>query len=67
MTAAEALDWLAARPNCELSHGYDDPEDEGSWRVHRVNGGVNDREWTLVATGSTPLYAIQAAAEKSDA
>lgn len=62
-SAAEAMAWLAARPNYELSHGYDDPEDEGSWRVHRVNGGVNDREWTLVATGSTPLYAVRAAME----
>jgi hypothetical protein len=60
--AAEAAwTWLAANTSYELSHGYDDREEAGFWQVHRVNGGVNDREWTRVATGSTPLAAIEAA------
>lgn len=56
MTAEELLDWLPA--NYELSHDW---ELEDCWVVHRVNGGRNDREWTLVGSGSTPLEALRAA------
>jgi hypothetical protein len=43
----------------ELSYaGWDD---EAEWQVHQVNGGRNDREWTLIGTGQTPAAAIRAA------
>ena len=59
--AERVLDWLTKNPNCELSHGCEDEESEGMWRVHRVNGGVNDREWTLISADRTPLWAIERA------
>jgi hypothetical protein len=61
--ASDALAWLGSRTGLELSHGYgDEAEDcEGLWLVHRVNGGVNDREWTLIGFGETPQDAIEAA------
>lgn len=55
-----ALDWLAKNTACEVSHDYD-LDGDGEWRVHRVNGGVNDREWTLIGKGATPLDAILSA------
>jgi hypothetical protein len=60
--AEGVLNWLAAHPELELSYGYSEPEDwEDDWRVHSVHGGRNDREWTLIGRGPTPLAAIQAA------
>ena len=60
MSAPEAaLRWLARHPNMELS--YDRWADDAVWQVHRVSGGRNDQEWKLVATGETPLEALQAA------
>lgn len=60
--AREAWTWLSKNTNLELDHRYEDEDDDGgTWRVHRVNGGVNDREWTLVAKGRTPLEAVQRA------
>lgn len=55
---ADVLDWLAENANLDLSYGYDDEWEEMSWRVHRVSGNVNDREWTLLSTGKTPLAAL---------
>lgn len=61
--ARETWAWLAKNTNLELDHRYEDEDDDGgTWRVHRVNGGVNDREWTLVSKGRTPLEAVQRAA-----
>jgi hypothetical protein len=46
----------------EISWGeLDNDPSECGWRVHARFGGVNDREWNLVATGSTPLEAIRKA------
>lgn len=57
-----AWSWLASNTNLELDHRYLDEDDHGgTWQVHRVNGNVNDREWTLVAQARTPLEAILAA------
>lgn len=57
-----AWSWLASNTNLELDHRYLDEDDHGgTWRVHRVNGNVNDREWTLVSQGRTPLDAVLAA------
>lgn len=64
MEADAALLWLAQNENLEISHGYEDEDDYGSWRVHSVNGGINDREWTLVARGRTPLEALKVARTK---
>lgn len=61
---AVAWAWLAANINMELSWGEDADEIEGEpcvWRVHRCSGGRNDREWDLIATGSTPLEAVSKA------
>jgi len=59
-------DALAARINWELSHGYPDGEEEeyGCWLVHSVNGGRNDREWTVIGRGETPDDAIRAALQQ---
>lgn len=57
-----AWDAFAANINWELSHGYPDGEEEdGCWMVHSANGGRNDREWTLIGRGETPLDAALAA------
>ncbi len=57
--APEPLTWLAVHKNCELSfNGWDE---NPVWQVHSVNGGRNDREWTLIATGSTPEKALRKA------
>lgn len=62
----DALDWFGAHRNLELSFDHGDAEDYGNeWCVHRVNGGVNDREWTLVGSGSTPSAAISNAFAKA--
>ena len=57
---AEALDWLTDKTSLEL-HWRADPEEDGAWCVHMVVGGVNDREWNLLATGETPLAALKSA------
>lgn len=57
--AIDDLTWLASRTNLELDHGAEDEEADAYWRIHSVNGGVNDREWTLVAIGRTPAEAIR--------
>jgi hypothetical protein len=55
--------WIAQNVGVELSWGDNANQDEGEavWRVHRRNGPGNDREWTLLAEGETPLAAVQAA------
>jgi hypothetical protein len=53
------LEWLAGHTNYELSFsGWDE---DPAWLVHSVNGGRNDREWTLLSTGSTPEEALRKA------
>lgn len=54
----DLLDWFAEHLNLELSWGAEDEESDAFWRVHRRNGGVNDREWALVAIGQNPAQAI---------
>lgn len=62
-TAEEAaLKWLGENKNVELSFDYGDADEDGKgWCVHRVNGGVNDREWNLIGCGPTPAAALVAA------
>lgn len=56
------MDWLASNTNLELTWGeLDGDMSDCAWRLHRVNGGYNDREWTLIATGETPIAAIKQA------
>ena len=52
------LSWFGQNVGLELSWGAEDEESDAFWRVHRRNGSVNDREWTLVAIGRTPAQAI---------
>lgn len=55
----DGLTWLANNKNLELSWGeLGDDLSEAGWRVHSCNGGINDREWKLVAVGETPQEAI---------
>ena len=64
LAAQDGLVEFAKHTNWELDHSNIDPTDESSecvWRVHSVNGGRNDREWTLLGTGDTPQEAIDAA------
>lgn len=56
---APVLDWLATKTNYELS--FDGWNEDSTWNVHSVNGGRNDREWTLLATGGTPEEALRKA------
>lgn len=53
---AGAFEWFGAKTNHELSYSY--AEDDECWTVHRVNGGINDREWTCIGKGLTPAEAI---------
>lgn len=63
--AAQSVELVDQLPlNYELSWGELDDPSEGAWQVHRVNGGRNDREWTLVATGETASEAIRAALQR---
>ena len=63
-TTADAalLDWLDKHPQCELS--YNGWDDDPGWQVHRVTGGRNDREWTVVGEGETVRSAIEDARER---
>lgn len=56
------LKLLGQNQNFELSFDYGDEDEAGkNWCVRRVNGGVNDREWTLIGSGATPEAALTAA------
>lgn len=55
------LSWLNSKTNFEVSHDCPeggDESDEGVWKIHSVNGGRSDREWTLVAEDSNLSTAI---------
>ncbi len=53
---------LAKQPGLSLGTAPSDIEGEpDEWVVHRVNGGINDREWTEVARGTTPRAAVERA------
>lgn len=54
------LEEMGKHRNWELSYEHFE-EEEGAWQVHSVNGGVNDREWTLIGAGYTPTAALEAA------
>lgn len=58
----EALAWFGDQTRMELNHYspmYCDDDDQSiEWRVHEKNGSINDREWTLIGRGATPLAAI---------
>lgn len=46
----------------ELTWGeIDNDLSDCAWRVHECSGGLNDREWRLLATGDTPTDAIRSA------
>lgn len=66
LTAREALlDRLSEHTDWELTHGGWEDEEQ-LWKVHAVNGGRNDREWTLLGEGKTPAEAILAALSGDD-
>lgn len=57
-----ALDWLAGKTSLELHHHCpvyaDDDDGAVEWRVTEVSGPINDREWTTVGRGATPIDAL---------
>jgi len=58
----EALGWLAGQPQLELHHYSpvycDDDDQDTEWRVTKVSGPINDREWDIVGRGETPIAAL---------
>lgn len=62
---ADRLAKFGQHTNWELSFCYlDGEEEDGCWAVHSVNGGRNDREWTVIGRGETPDDAIRAALQQ---
>lgn len=60
---ANLLDWFSENISLELSYqGWDE---DSCWQVHRVTGGRNDREWTLIAEGETAAIALQKAKRRT--
>jgi hypothetical protein len=64
-SAQSDLEWFGTHMNLELffympTYGDDDDLSE-EWRVTSVNGGINDREWTIIGRGKTPAEALAAA------
>lgn len=59
--SADKLREFGQHTNLELSYHYSEEGDSDGWQVHRVNGGVNDREWDLIGSGATPADAIDQA------
>lgn len=61
------LAWLNDQRNVEIAYYRpvycDDDDDAEEWRVFRVNGGVNDREWAIIGRGQTFEAALQDAAK----
>ena len=61
----EAMDWFGGQRNLELAFyrpTYSDEDDlSEEWRIWRVSGPINDREWDQVGAGETPMAAIEAA------
>jgi hypothetical protein len=65
VTEEMLLDWLAKNPALELTWGeLNNDLSDCAWRVHRCHGGINDREWDLIATGETPAQALERARQK---
>lgn len=61
---AVAIKALEGHRNLELSYSYGDEDEDGGWCVHQVNGGRNDREWTLIAKAETAADALTEALRK---
>lgn len=55
------LAWLETRRNLELDYQHGEGGEDGVWRVFRVTGGRNDREWEQIAVGETPADALRQA------
>lgn len=56
--------WLNTKTNFEVSNDWPEGGDEGDqgvWKIHSVNGGRSDREWTLIAEDSDLSTAISKA------
>jgi hypothetical protein len=72
--AAQLLAWFSTRTDLDLAYKYDlEPRDipkalmkpgplpEQGWTVHKSHGGVNDREWDMVALEATAIEALRTA------
>lgn len=58
-------DAFGARKNWSLEYKRpiygDDDDQEECWIVYEESGGINDREWTVMGKGETPVDAVVAA------
>jgi hypothetical protein len=69
--ALSGLASMAADKRLELGFHqkvYGDDDDEpthGKWVIWREIGNINDREWEVVATGTTPSDALAALSQRS--
>lgn len=62
VAALDALNWWATQTGVSVDCHYDgEPDDPSEWRAMRAHGGWNDREWTVIGRGATPLEALSAA------
>lgn len=64
-TYSAPWEWLANNRNHSLEYyspiyGDDDDQSE-EWRVIKISGSINDREFDIVGRGVTPLEAVQSA------
>ena len=58
----KALTWFDQNRGLSLEFDWSDADTDGlDWCVYREHGGINDREWDLVANAPTPQAAILAA------
>lgn len=65
--AVEAWAWIDKR-DLDLTFDYPDEEGgEGEWRVYRISGNINDREWDVIGSGATPLEAVTNAMDAAEA
>jgi len=68
LEAVAVLEWLDRHCSLELVHyspaRCDDDDQAIEWRVFHVSGSINDREWTQIGAGQTPLEALQSAMAK---
>jgi hypothetical protein len=59
----EGVDWIGSDKRLSLTHYApmygDDCDQSEEWRVERETGPINDRGWTILGRGQSPIEAIQ--------
>lgn len=63
--ATDDLTWFSGQVSLSLEHYspvYGDDDDQSrEWQVQKEDGGINDREWTIIGRGETAAQAITSA------